>query len=98
MARVFRFLTSSDRRIPEDWFARQPPIATTEGDIDAGDPHRPYPHLTFIANRDWPDPPLAVRARSIQDRLSDALHERLTQRFIDRRTSVLMRRCGRRKM
>jgi ATP-dependent RNA helicase SUPV3L1/SUV3 len=30
--------------------------------------------------------------RTIEDRLSDALHERLTQRFIDRRTSVLMRR------
>ena len=27
----------------------------------------------------------------MEDRLSDALHERLTQRFIDRRTSVLMR-------
>jgi ATP-dependent RNA helicase SUPV3L1/SUV3 len=30
--------------------------------------------------------------RAVEDRLSDALHERLTQRFIDRRTSVLMRR------
>jgi ATP-dependent RNA helicase SUPV3L1/SUV3 len=30
--------------------------------------------------------------RTIEDTLSDALHERLTQRFVDRRTSVLMRR------
>ena len=30
--------------------------------------------------------------RAIEDRLSDALHERLTQRFVDRRTSVLLRR------
>src|SRR5262249_57138444 len=30
--------------------------------------------------------------RSIEDKLSDALHERLTERFVDRRTSVLMRR------
>ena len=29
--------------------------------------------------------------RAVEDRLSDALHERLTQRFIDRRTSVLMK-------
>jgi ATP-dependent RNA helicase SUPV3L1/SUV3 len=29
--------------------------------------------------------------RNVEDRLSDALHEKLTQRFIDRRTSVLMR-------
>ena len=27
----------------------------------------------------------------MEDRLSDALHERLTERFIDRRTSVLMK-------
>ena len=33
----------------------------------------------------------AARGRS-RTRLSDALHERLTQRFVDRRTSVLMRR------
>ncbi len=30
--------------------------------------------------------------RAVEDRLSDALHEQLTQRFIDRRTSVLMKR------
>ncbi len=30
--------------------------------------------------------------RDVEDRLSEALHERLTQRFVDRRTSVLMRR------
>ena len=30
--------------------------------------------------------------RAIEDKLSDALHERLMERFVDRRTSVLMRR------
>jgi ATP-dependent RNA helicase SUPV3L1/SUV3 len=30
--------------------------------------------------------------RAVEDRLSDALHDRLTQRFVDRRTSMLMRR------
>ena len=50
---------------------------------------------TFVSNRPgW----LADQAhwrektRDIEDRLSDALHERLTKRFVDRRTSVLMRR------
>ena len=33
-----------------------------------------------------------VETRAVEDRLSDALHERLTQRFVDRRTSVLLRR------
>ncbi|MDA4845688.1 helicase-related protein [Hoeflea poritis] len=32
------------------------------------------------------------KTREIEDRLSDALHERLTKRFVDRRTSVLMKR------
>lgn len=32
------------------------------------------------------------RTRAVEDKLSDALHERLTKRFVDRRTSVLMKR------
>ena len=35
---------------------------------------------------------LAGRRARVEDKLSDALHERLTERFVDRRTSVLMRR------
>ena len=31
------------------------------------------------------------RTREVEDRLSDALHERLTQRFIDRRTQALLK-------
>ena len=52
---------------------------------------------TFVANRaDWLEAPLfwQSRTREIEDKLSDALHERLTQRFIDRRTSVLMKRLA----
>ena len=32
------------------------------------------------------------RAREVEDLLSDALHERLTSRFVDRRAAQLMRR------
>jgi len=96
VARVFRFLTAPDGRIPEDWFARQLSYCNrTEGDIDTLATRIAHIRTwTFIANRDWLADPLhwQERARSIEDRLSDALHERLTQRFIDRRTSVLMRR------
>jgi ATP-dependent RNA helicase SUPV3L1/SUV3 len=35
---------------------------------------------------------LASGHRSVEDKLSDAMHERLIERFVDRRTSVLMRR------
>ena len=46
--------------------------------------------------KDWLKAPLYWQsyAREIEDKLSDALHERLTQRFIDRRTSVLMKRLA----
>ena len=50
---------------------------------------------TFIANRpDWLSDPEHWQgvARQVEDNLSDALHARLTQRFVDRRASVLMRR------
>ena len=50
---------------------------------------------TFIANRsDWLIDPEHWQgvARQVEDSLSDALHARLTQRFVDRRASVLMRR------
>ena len=50
---------------------------------------------SFIANRpDWLADPEHWQgvARQVEDKLSDALHERLAQRFVDRRTSVLMRR------
>jgi ATP-dependent RNA helicase SUPV3L1/SUV3 len=50
---------------------------------------------TYVSNRPgWLADPAhwQEKTRDIEDRLSDALHERLTKRFVDRRTSVLMRR------
>ncbi|WP_281977257.1 helicase-related protein [Pseudorhizobium flavum] len=50
---------------------------------------------TYVSNRPgWLTDPThwQEKTREIEDRLSDALHERLTKRFVDRRTSVLMRR------
>lgn len=37
---------------------------------------------------------MAARARAVEARLSDALHGKLTERFINRRTAVLMRKLG----
>ena len=84
-------------RIPTDWFSRQVAQADrTDGDIDTLSTRIAHIRTwTFAANRpDWladPDHWQGV-ARSVEDKLSDALHERLTERFVDRRTSVLMRR------
>lgn len=86
-----------DGRIPDDWFARQVQFSDrTDGDIDTLSARIAHIRTwTFAANRpDWLKDHAHWQAetRSVEDRLSDALHERLAQRFVDRRTSVLMRR------
>jgi ATP-dependent RNA helicase SUPV3L1/SUV3 len=83
--------------IPDDWFARQVAHADrTDGDIDTLSNRIAHVRTwTFAANRpDWLADPEHWQgvARAVEDKLSDALHERLSERFIDRRTSVLMRR------
>ncbi len=93
---LYRFLTARDR-IPDDWFARQVSFCDrADGDIDALSSRLAEIRTwTFVANRSsWLDEPVhwQERTRDIEDRLSDALHDRLTQRFVDRRTSVLMKR------
>ncbi|MEO0031405.1 MAG: hypothetical protein RIS94_1163 [Pseudomonadota bacterium] len=52
---------------------------------------------SYIAQRpDWvlAREEMAARARAVETRLSDALHARLTERFVNRRTTVLMRKAG----
>ena len=52
---------------------------------------------SYIAQRpDWvlERDEMSARARAAEARLSDALHGRLTERFVNRRTSVLMRKVG----
>ena len=96
VATLYGFLLR-EGRIPDDWFARQIAQADhIDGDIDTLSARIAHIRTwTFAANRpDWlgdPDHWQGV-TRAIEDRLSDALHERLAERFVDRRTSVLMRR------
>ena len=83
--------------IPTDWFARQVEEADrADGDIDTLSNRIAHIRTwTFAANRpDWLVDPEHWQgvARAVEDKLSDALHDRLTERFVDRRTSVLMRR------
>lgn len=84
-------------RIPDDWFARQiAGLDRVDGDLDALSARISQVRTcAFIANRsDWLIEPEHWQgvARQVEDSLSDALHARLTQRFVDRRASVLMRR------
>src|SRR5260370_15744 len=84
-------------RIPDAWFATQVEQADrVDGDIDTLSSRIAQIRTwTFVANRpDWLADPEHWQgiARDVENKLSDALHERLTERFVDRRTSVLMRR------
>ena len=84
-------------RVPDDWMARQVKrLDRADGDIDTLSKRLAYIRTwTYVAQRKgWVDDENHWRGetRAVEDRLSDALHERLTQRFVDRRTSVLLRR------
>ncbi|WP_063692911.1 helicase-related protein [Bradyrhizobium stylosanthis] len=83
--------------IPDSWFEAQITQADRiDGDIDTLSARIAQIRTwTFVANRpDWLRDPERWQgiAREVENKLSDALHERLTERFVDRRTSVLMRR------
>ena len=93
---LFGFLMQKGR-IPDAWFASQIDQANNiTGDIDTLSGRIAQIRTwTFVANRpDWLADPEHWQgiARDVENKLSDALHERLTERFVDRRTSVLMRR------
>jgi ATP-dependent RNA helicase SUPV3L1/SUV3 len=93
---VYGFLMR-DGQIETDWFAQQIALADrTDGDIDTLSTRIAHIRTwTFAANRpDWLGDPEHWQevTRAVEDKLSDALHERLIERFVDRRTSALMRR------
>ena len=94
---LYHYVMSDAGRIPSDWFATQVALADrTDGDLDTlSNRLSQIRTWTFVSHRaQWLDDPehWQERTRAIEDTLSDALHERLTKRFVDRRTSVLMRR------
>ncbi|UXS03160.1 helicase-related protein [Agrobacterium tumefaciens] len=83
--------------VNEDFMAEQVRRADrTDGEIDTLSARIAQIRTwTYVSNRPgWLADPThwQEKTREIEDRLSDALHERLTKRFVDRRTSVLMRR------
>jgi ATP-dependent RNA helicase SUPV3L1/SUV3 len=92
---IYHHLTSKDQCLPVDWMSNHVNrLDRVDGDIDtligriAG--VRTWTYVSFRS--DWVADSLhwQERTRTIEDKLSDALHERLTQRFVDRKTSVLV--------
>jgi ATP-dependent RNA helicase SUPV3L1/SUV3 len=96
--RLFSYIGEGGH-VPHEWFAAEVArLDNVSGDIEAlADRLAGIRSWAYIAHRaDWLKEPAkwAERTREVEARLSDALHERLTQRFVDRRTAVLVRDIG----
>lgn len=99
VARIYGHLSEGTGHIPHDWFAAEiARLDNVAGDVETiAGRIAAARSWAYIANRaDWMADPAhwADRTRALEERLSDALHDRLTQRFVDRRTTVLMRQLG----
>ena len=100
LGRIYRYLAVGGiggGRLPTDWVATHVnAVDRTDGDIDALVQRianvRTWTYVSY--HRAWLDDAAhwQERTRGIEDRLSDALHDRLTQRFVDRRTALLVGR------
>ncbi len=94
---LFEHLTQGDRRVPEDWMQGQfSTLDRTDGDIDALQSRLARVRtLAYIANRSsWLADPAGwqARARGLEDRLSDTLHQSLMN---GSSTGAPARCCGR---
>ncbi len=96
VASFARHLTRGEGVAPVSWIAAEvDKLDKPSGDVDALSSRLAHIRTwTYAANRsDWVADPEHWRGvtRGVEDRLSDALHEKLTERFVDRRTSALIR-------
>ncbi len=96
VGRVFRHLSEGDGKLPDPWIASElTHLDRVSGDVETlADRIAGARTWTYVANRaGWLNDGAhwAARTREVEDRLSDALHGALTQRFVDRRTAVLLR-------
>ncbi|MEQ8229892.1 MAG: helicase-related protein [Rhodospirillales bacterium] len=94
---IYKYLTGPEGRLPEDWMAEQVKrLDRLDGDIDALTQRiahiRTWTYVSFHGA--WLPDALhwQERTRTIEDKLSDVMHERLTQRFVDKSTAHLMKK------
>jgi len=97
LGQLFQHLSQGGERLPEDWIdGHVKRLERFDGDIDTLMTRIAHVRTwTYISHRaDWIQRAAhwQERARAIEDRLSDVLHQRLTQRFVDRRAALLVRR------
>jgi len=97
LGEIYNHLVVGEGILPTDWMARHiARVERVDGDIDTLQTRLAHVRTwNYVANRPgwladqshWRE-----RVREIEERLSNALHTSLTQRFVDRRGSVLARR------
>lgn len=97
VASLWQFLGQGDRVIPQAVYAGElARLDNIQGDVDTLSARIAAVRTwTYIAHRnDWLADPAAMadRARALEEKLSDALHDALRQRFVDKRTSMLLRK------
>ena len=97
LGQLFEHLTQGGERLPEDWIESHiKRLEHYDGDIDTLMARIAHVRTwTYISHRpDWIQRSVhwQERTRTIEDKLSDVLHQRLTQRFVDRRAALLVRR------
>jgi ATP-dependent RNA helicase SUPV3L1/SUV3 len=99
VARLFGDLSEGHGHVPHEWFAAEiARLDNVAGDVETlAGRIAAARSWSYIANRaDWLADPAhwSARAAAVEERLSDALHASLTQRFVDKRTTMLMRQIG----
>ena len=95
LTQIFEFLSSSCR-ISDDWLHSQIlQINKMDGDIDTLSKRLSFIRTwSYVSNKkNWINDPCYWQkfTREIEDNLSDVLHNKLKQRFIDKRTSILIK-------
>ena len=94
--KVFNFLTNGNRRIPNQYMKEQLSLLDKiEGNVDSISNRianvRTWSYVSnksnWVENQDY----WIERTKTLEDKLSDRLHEELTKSFIDKRASVLAR-------
>jgi ATP-dependent RNA helicase SUPV3L1/SUV3 len=97
VGRVFQYLSAG--HVPQQWFADEVArLDRIEGDVETiAGRISAIRKWAYIAQRpNWLADPehWAARTLAVEERLSDALHTSLTQRFVDKRTTALMKTIG----
>tara|TARA_Y100001970_G_scaffold290818_1_gene425856 strand:+ start:722 stop:3214 length:2493 start_codon:yes stop_codon:yes gene_type:complete len=92
--KVFNFLSSKERRIPNSYFKDQlKPLSKLDGNVDSISNRIANVRIwSYVANKsNWVENNdyWIERTKNLEDKLSDRLHEELTKTFIDKRASVL---------